>query len=53
VLGLVSHAIDSRWSYLVCLPLVSASLFAVRALPSRAAALAPGELLTEPLSPNG
>lgn len=53
ILGLVAHAIDIRWSYLVCLPLVIASLFAVRALPSRAAAARPGELLVEPLSPNG
>ncbi len=53
ILGFFAHAFGIRWSYLVCLPLVIASLFAIRALPARVAAAAPGEVLPEPLSPNG
>jgi MFS family permease len=53
LLGAVAHTIGIRWSYLICLPLVIASLFAVRALPSRGTPAIPGEVLPEPLSPNG
>jgi hypothetical protein len=52
ILGFVAHYFAIRQSYLVCLPLVIASLFAVRALPARAKAVVTGEVLPEPLSPN-
>lgn len=52
-LGFIAHAIGIRWSYVVCLPLVVASLLAVRALPSRGRPASPGEVLPEPLTPNG
>jgi MFS family permease len=53
ILGFVANNIGIRWSYLVCLPLVVASLLAVGALPSRLKSPAPGEILPEPLTPNG
>jgi MFS family permease len=53
ILGFIAHTLGIRWSYLICLPLVIASLFAVRALPARNIPPAPGELLPEPLTPNG
>jgi len=53
ILGFIAHTIGIRWSYLICLPLVIASLFAIRALPARGKAPTPGEILPEPLSPNG
>ena len=53
ILGFVAHSIGIRWSYVICLPLVIASLFAVRALPSRSKPAVPGEVYPEPLSPNG
>jgi MFS family permease len=53
ILGFIAHYIGIRWSYVVCLPLVIGSIFAVSALPARAAPTTPGEVLPEPLSPNG
>ena len=53
ILGFIAHTIGIRWSYLICLPLVIASLFAIRALPARGKPATPGEILPEPLSPNG
>jgi MFS family permease len=53
ILGFFAHAFGIRWSYLVCLPLVVASLFAIRALPARARPAVPGEVLPEPVTPNG
>jgi MFS family permease len=53
LLGFVAHSFGIRWSYVVCLPLVLASLFAVTALPSRSKPPVPGEILPEPLTPNG
>ena len=53
ILGFVAHYVGIRWSYVVCLPLVIASLLAIRALPSRAKSPVPGEVLPEPLTPNG
>lgn len=53
ILGFVANTIGIRWSYLVCLPLVIASLMAVGALPARLKAPAPGDVVPEPLSPNG
>ena len=53
ILGFVAHYIGIRWSYVVCLPLVIGSIFAVSALPARATPATPGEVLPEPLSPNG
>jgi MFS family permease len=53
ILGFIAHTIGIRWSYLICLPLVIASLFAIRALPARGKPAVPGDILPEPLSPNG
>jgi MFS family permease len=53
ILGFIAHTIGIRWSYVICLPMVVASLFAVSALPSRSRAPAPGKVLPEPLTPNG
>jgi MFS family permease len=53
ILGFVANTIGIRWSYLVCLPLVIASLMAVGALPARLKTPAPGAVVPEPLSPNG
>lgn len=53
ILGFVAHYFAIRQSYLVCLPLVLASLLVVGALPARARPARPGEILPEPLSPNG
>ncbi len=53
LLGGIAHLFGIRASYLICLPLVIASLFAVRALPSRGTRPVPGEIVTEPLTPNG
>jgi MFS family permease len=53
LLGTVAHYFGIRESYLICLPLVIASLFAVKALPARPKRGASIESLPEPLSPNG
>ena len=53
ILGFIAHNVGIRWSYLFCLPLVMASLLAVGALPARARRDVPGEVLPEPLTPNG
>jgi MFS family permease len=53
LLGFMAHTFGIRVSYLACLPLVIASLFAVTALPARAKPSVPGDALPEPLSPNG
>jgi MFS family permease len=53
LLGGVAHLFGIRASYLICLPVIIASLFAVRVLPSRSKAPVPGEILAEPLTPNG
>jgi MFS family permease len=53
ILGFVANYIGIRWSYVVCLPLVIGSIFAVSALPTRAQPDRPGEILPEPLTPNG
>jgi len=53
ILGFVAHYFGIRQSYLVCLPLVIASILMIKALPSRGHAAVPGEILPEPLSPNG
>ena len=53
ILGFIAHYIGIRWSYVVCLPLVFGSIFAVNSLPVRATPVTPGEVLPEPLSPNG
>ena len=53
ILGFVANTVGIRWSYVVCLPLVIASLFAVGALPSRSKPPVPGDILPEPLTPNG
>ncbi|MDR3474220.1 MAG: MFS transporter [Devosia sp.] len=52
-LGFVAHYFGIRWSYMICLPLVVGSLLLVKALPARAKPETPGEILPEPLSPNG
>jgi MFS family permease len=53
ILGFIAHTVGIRWSYVVCLPLVIGSMFAVKSLPARPSAVTPGEVLPEPLSPNG
>jgi MFS family permease len=53
ILGFVAHNFGIRLSYVVCLPLVIASFFAVRALPSKSRPAVPGEIVPEPLTPNG
>ena len=53
ILGFVAHYFGIRQTYLVCLPLVIASILMIKALPSRGHAAVPGEILPEPLSPNG
>lgn len=53
ILGFIAHTIGIRWSYVICLPLVIASLLAIRALPATGKAPTPGDILPEPLSPNG
>jgi MFS family permease len=53
LLGFIAHYFGIRQSYLFCLPLVITSLFAIRALPSRAKPAAPGDALPEPLTPHG
>jgi MFS family permease len=53
ILGFVAHSFGIRWSYVICLPLVIASLLAVRALPSRGRPPVPGQIVPEPLTPNG
>lgn len=52
-LGFVAHYIGIRWSYMICLPVVAVALLLVKALPARAKPDTPGEILPEPLSPNG
>ncbi len=52
ILGFFAHAFGIRWSYVICLPLVIASLLAIRALPSRGQPAMPGQALPEPLPPN-
>jgi MFS family permease len=53
ILGFFAHHFGIRSSYVICLPLVLASLLAIRALPARGKPAIPGEILPEPLSPNG
>jgi MFS family permease len=53
ILGFFAHTFGIRWSYVICLPLVIASLFAIRALPARGKPATPGQVLPEPLTPNG
>jgi len=53
ILGFIANNFGIRWSYVICLPLVIGSMFAVKALPARPKAVPPGEILPEPLSPNG
>jgi MFS family permease len=53
LLGFVAHAVDIRWSYVVCMPVVIAAIFLVGALPARAKPEVPGTPLPEPLTPNG
>jgi len=53
ILGFFAHHFGIRSSYLICLPLVIASLLVIRVLPARAKPATPGEILPEPLSPNG
>ena len=52
ILGFVAHYFGIRQSYVVCLPLIIASILVLKALPSRSTLPPPG-VLTEPLSPNG
>ncbi len=51
ILGFVAHYFGIRQSYVVCLPLIIASILVLKALPSRSTLPPPG-VLTEPLSPN-
>jgi MFS family permease len=53
ILGFFAHTFGIRSSYVICLPLVIASLLAIRALPARSKPATPGEILPEPLTPNG
>jgi MFS family permease len=53
LLGFVAHTIGIRWSYVICLPLVILAMLLVKALPARAKAPQPGQIVPEPLSPNG
>jgi len=53
LLGAVAHYLGIRWSYMICLPLVVVALLLIRALPARAKPAVPGEILPEPLTPNG
>jgi MFS family permease len=53
ILGFFAHTFGIRSSYLICLPFVIASLLAIRALPARGRPAVPGEVLPEPLAPNG
>ncbi len=45
ILGFFAHSFGIRWSYVVCLPLVVASLLAIRILPARSKPAAPGQVL--------
>ncbi len=53
ILGFIANNFGIRWSYVICLPLVIGSMFVVKALPARPKVVPPGEILPEPLSPNG
>ena len=53
LLGFFAHHFGIRSSYVICLPLVIDSLLAIRALPARSKPATPGEILPEPLTPNG
>jgi hypothetical protein len=53
ILGFIANNFGIRWSYVICLPLVIGSMLVVKALPARARPAAPGEVLPEPLTPNG
>jgi len=53
LLGFVAHSVGIRWSYVVCLPLVILAILMVRALPARVTPSQPGQIVPEPLSPNG
>jgi MFS family permease len=53
ILGFIANNFGIRWSYVICLPLVIAGLLLVKSLPARAKPANPGEVLPEPLSPNG
>jgi MFS family permease len=53
LLGFVAHNFGIRQSYLICLPLVIASFFALKSLPSRPKPAVPGDPMPEPLTPNG
>lgn len=53
LLGFVAHAVGIRWSYVICLPLVILAILMVKALPARAKPPQPGQIVPEPLSPNG
>jgi MFS family permease len=52
-LGFIAYHFGIRQSYLVCLPLVIASMLMITALPARGRAPRPGEPMPEPLTPNG
>ena len=52
-LGFIAHYVGIRWSYMICLPLVVLALLLVKALPNRSRPEVPGEILPEPLTPNG
>ena len=53
LLGFVAHAVGIRWSYVICLPLVILAILMVKALPAKAKPPQPGQIVPEPLSPNG
>ncbi|HTJ56503.1 MAG TPA: MFS transporter [Devosiaceae bacterium] len=53
ILGTVAHYVGIRLAYVVCLPLVIGSILALRSLPARMKPATPGEILPEPLTPNG
>lgn len=52
-LGFIAYHFGIRQSYLLCLVLVVLSLFFVRSLPAREKAVPLGQVLPEPMTPNG